>query len=186
MFIEIERYVNFIVEHNLSQRQMLFLYLIYLQRFDLMKKYLLKYPCENGKFLSTIELEDLIAKGFISRVTNNGNVNDFILNDSFKRIFIDKHVATDELLDLYPSFMVDNGKKMPLTLWDKFELMNTYAQRIGHDLAEHQEVLKDLQYAVDNSLIKYKIESFVRSEQWKHIRKLRLNINVTVIENELD
>jgi len=185
MFIEIERYVDFIVKHSLSQRQMLFLYLIYLKRFDLMKKYLTAYPCEDGKFLSKIELEDLLSKGFVIKVDSNGNVNDYLLGNTFKSIFIDKHIATDELLNLYPPYMIDNGKKMPLTMWDKYELMNTYAQRIGHSVEEHEEILKDLQYAIDNNLIRYKIESFVRSEQWTHIRKLRLNTNVTILEDEL-
>lgn len=185
MFIEIERYVDFIVKHDLSQRQFLFLYLIYMKRFDLMKKYLEKYPCENGKFLSTFEMENLVMKGFLIKVDSKGNVNDYTLGETFKCIFIDKHIASAELLNEYPPFMIDNGKKMPLTLMDSFELMNTYAQRIGHSLDEHYEVMKDLKYAVDNNLIKYKIESFVRSEQWKQIRKLRLNTNVTVVEDEL-
>ena len=38
---------------------------------------------------------------------------------------------------------------------------------------EHKEVLKDIQYAVDNNLIKVGINKFVTSGQWRGFRELR-------------
>lgn len=186
MFIEIERYVKFITDNNLTQRQFLFLYLRYMDRFDLMKKYMEKFPTEDGKFLGGVELKDLIEREFIIKVEDTGKAKDYKIGDNFKKIFIDKHIAADQLLNAYPSFMVSDGKKMPLTLMDKYDLMNTYANRIAHSIEEHEEVLKDLKYGLDNDLIKFKIENFIRSEFWVHLRKLRLDTNVIIIENELN
>jgi len=76
MFTEIERYVNFIVDNKLSQRQNLFLYLVYVKRYDLMKKYLQAVPVPEGenKFLSKFELDDLITRGFIIKVGEGASV----------------------------------------------------------------------------------------------------------------
>lgn len=189
MFTEIERYVNFIVDNKLSQRQNLFLYLVYVKRYDLMKKYLQAVPVPEGenKFLSKFELEDLIARGFIVRVGEGASVANYELGLGYKKIFIDANVAADELKNVYPAFMKISGANVPLTLMDSYELAALYSQRIGYEVAEHLEVIEDIKYGVEHELIKGKIETFVRSEQWKPIRKLRLNLEtITVESNELE
>ena len=184
MFIEIERYVKFITKHNLTQPQFLFLYLMYRKRFDLMREYMNTFPSDDGSFLGKINRNDLILRGFIIKVGEGESAADFTIGEDFKKIFIDRYEAGREVFEKYPPFMLSDGKRYPLTAMDTYEFSNLYAERIGYDQAEHEEVKKDLDYAIENNLISCKLETFVKSEQWRSFRKLRNVEPNTVVTSE--
>lgn len=183
MVIEIEDYVDFIVKNNLTQTQFLFLYLLHFERYDLMKKYMSKFPTEDGTFLGIGLREDLVNRNFIIKTSEEATASSYKIGEAFKDIFIDKIVAGNEFWDLYPIYVMSNGKRLPLNLMDKYDFYRLYGQRINYQRKEHEEVMKDLQYAIDNYLIFGKIETFVKSEQWQSIRKIRLDQPVITIED---
>ena len=101
--ILIDRYVKFLIDNQLSERQFLGLYLSYTKRNDLIE--LFKKKVTNGmKIIPPNELSDLITKGFV-RKDMYGN---HIITDKFKAIFIDKHIATEQIYEIYPSFVYSN------------------------------------------------------------------------------
>lgn len=187
MFIEIERYVNFISKHKLTQTQFLILYLLYRKRWDLIKVYLEAFPRDPpNKLLSDAEKKDLIDRGFIIPVGVGNTGDDYELGHEFRKLFTDGVIASQELLTIYPSFIVVNNKRYPTKLMDEHQLSVLYAEKIGHEFHEHIEVLKDVAYGIENGLITCGIEKFVRSSYWNVIREVRNNKVVEVKSDEVD
>ena len=183
--IEIERYVKFIVKHKLTQPQFLFLYLLQRKRYDLLKMYGEAFPSDDGKVIGVISRNDLLERGFIIKLDEMENAASYTLGKAFKDIFIDKFEASEMLKDLYPAHGKYDGKIYPLTIIDTYELAPLYGERIGYEVAEHNEVMLDLQYGIENNLVKMKLENFVRSEYWKALRRLRLNTEVPIETDEI-
>ena len=93
----------------------------------------------------------------------------------FLDIYIDAHTASNEFWDLYPAYSNSNGVNYPLMLVDRVVFRETYNGIIKGNREEHNEIMKDLKYAVDNDMIKGTITKFVTSEQWTKIRPLRIS-----------
>ena len=163
MFTKVDRYIEFLYKNKLTQSQFLFLYCLYKEMF----------PTPDNTIIGKEIFNDLIRKGFIIQLKKGTTVNDFKITDKFIKNFINKNEAVKELFDLYPAFYESGGIKYPLTLVDEEVLATTYYEKIGGDLQEHFEILKDISYGIDNGLIKGKIEIFIKSKQWINIRKLR-------------
>lgn len=186
MFIEIERYVKFITKHKLTQAQMLFLYLLHRKRYDLLKEYMSTFPSEDGTAIGKHSRDELLERGFIIKINERESATSYQIGNSFKSIFIDKFEAAKEIKELYPAFAINNGKTYPLVLVDVYEIANIYGERIGYEIAEHEEVKKDLKYGLDNNLIKCGVDKFIRSEFWKPLRALREQTAVIIETDEND
>ena len=173
MFTKVDRYIEFLYKNKLTQSQFLFLYCLYHKKYELLRKYKEMFPTPDNTIIGKEIFNDLIRKGFIIQLKKGTTVNDFKITDKFIKNFINKNEAVKELFDLYPAFYESGGIKYPLTLVDEEVLATTYYEKIGGDLQEHFEILKDISYGIDNGLIKGKIEIFIKSKQWINIRKLR-------------
>lgn len=184
--IEIERYINFIVKNKLTQSQFVFLYLLQRKRYDLLKLYAEANPSTDGTAIGKVLRDDLLARGFIIKLDEREVANSYQIGQPFKLIFVDKFEAANELKELYPDFMISKGTRYPLTVVDVYELAPLYGERIGYEYAEHEEVKKDIAYAIDQNLISCKLENFVRSEFWKPLRKARLGTAVQVESDEIN
>lgn len=179
--ILLEPYIEFIIEHKLTQEQYLLLQLLYEERVDLIKDYKQAFPNESGKMISDYLLKDLFNKEFLVKTTTG-----FKLGDKFYDAFIDGHKATDEIYDLYPAFINHNGIDIPLIAMDKRVFREIYIKKINGSVKEHNEVKKDIQYAIDNNLIKTGLNKFLTSEMWKAIRKYREADNKIEVANTFD
>lgn len=176
-----ENYVEFLIEHKLTQSQYLLLQLLYERRVDLIRKYKKAFPIENGKMISDYLLDDLFKRGYLTR-TETG----IKLGNKFYDAFVDIHKATDEIYDLYPAFINNNGIDIPLIAMDKRVFREIYIKKINGSLREHEEIKKDIQYAIDNNLIKTGLNKFLTSELWKAIRKLRAASIKINVDNDFD
>lgn len=185
MFTDIERYINFLEKNKLTQAQFMMCYLVYRKRYDLAKQFCSIYPTDDGTFIGQSAKEDLIRRNFIIKVDENGGeyLSNYEVSTAFKKAICDKYEVGNQFWDLYPSIITIKGVNYPLTLMDKFDFRNIYLERIGYDLAEHQEVMKDIQYGKDHGLIKCGIEKFLRSENWNSIRKIRKGIESPIIDD---
>ena len=90
----------------------------------------------------------------------------------------------EELLKIYPSTMVIDGKIIPLTAIDTIEVANLYIDKILDNREEHEEVLKDIQYAVQNNMISMGIRKFIQSKYWLAIRKNRKSTDSTGVKSK--
>jgi hypothetical protein len=172
--IQVDRYIPFLIENKLTQPQFLLLYCIYREKWEIIAKYKEAFPTDDGSMIGKFPLQDLVDRGFIIRLDDGKTVDSFEITTKFAKIFVDEFEAGNQFWDLYPAFVVTEGKRLPLSTMDKNLFRKIYSDRINHDFEEHTEVMKDLQYAVDEGLINMGIEKFVRSEMWSKIRQMRI------------
>lgn len=165
-----ERYVNFICDNKITQGQFLLLYLAYKKRMDLIVKYKQTFPADDGTMIGKFWLDDLIARGWLERIEEN-----FKVSDKFKAIFCDKITVAEELFAIYPSTTEINGTIVPLTAVDLISIANLYDDAILNSITEHEEVLKDIRYGIDNNMINLSLMKFVQSKYWLAIRKKRVS-----------
>lgn len=172
--ILVEPYVKFLVKHDLTQEQLLFLLLVYTKRIDLIELYKKKFS-DNNQMISNYLINDLIEKDFLI-VTHSG----YKLGIPFLDIFVDADIAVDELYKYYPDFYINNnGVSIPLLGWDRNICKNIYIPKIMGNLKEHREILKDIEFGIKHKLLNIGINKFITSEFWKVLRKKRLeNINI--------
>lgn len=169
-------YVNFLIKHNLTQEQYLLLHLLYYREFNLMSKYKKAFPLKEGSMIPKLQIKDLVTREFLVQTTNKG----YKLGKAFIEIFVTPEVAVDEIYNLYPAFIKSSlNVDIPLTSMDKNVFKNIYISKIFGNVDEHKEVLKDIQYGIDNNLIKIGINKFLTSDQWKSFRKRRLTETTT-------
>lgn len=163
-----ERYLDFICEHNLTQEQFLFLYLIYKGRKDLIIKYKTTFPNEEGTMIGKIWIQKLFDKNWLVH-TDKG----IEITTKFKEIFCNPIDVAEELINVYPSTMEINGKIVPLTAIDTITVSNLYMPKILNNQAEHDEVLKDIKYGIIHNMIGLSLKNFILSKYWLSIRKIR-------------
>ena len=176
-----DRYVPFLIEHSITQPQYLLMHLLYKKRYDLIISYKKRFPTDDKTMIGMVPTLQLITEGFIEPIEGleEGKpvkAAKYVLTDKFTSIFIDTYEAGNEFWDLYPAY---SSQRYPLTLMDKNEFRVLYAERINQDIAEHHNVMLDLQYAVEQDLVKGKIETAVKSEIWSAWRKLRFGNETT-------
>lgn len=176
MFQDVERYVEFITKNKLTQAQFLMLYLMYRKKYECIKIYKERVPTEDGTMIGAGAKQDLIDRGFLEKVDDLGKADSYQITDKFLKLFVkDLHEAANQFWDKYPGFINIQGTPVPLTNMDKYRFTNIYGERIDHSVDEHLEVMKDLEFGVNNNLIRSSIENFVKSEGWIKLRQIRLN-----------
>ncbi|MBS1960737.1 MAG: hypothetical protein JST04_00870 [Bdellovibrionales bacterium] len=181
----------------MTQQQFLLLYLLRWKEHDkdkaleLIKLYKKAFPTDNSKnFMGKEQFEDLIRRGFMTRIDpNRTDVDNLVIGEKFTHIFVDEYEAGNEFWDKYPPIITSEGRNYPMKMMDKNEFRRLYWKAIKGNKEEHEEVLKDLDYAISKNLVKGKIENFLKSEQWLEIRKIRLGTSKPiqgVLEGEKD
>jgi len=163
-----ERYIDFVCEHKLTQGQFLLLYLAYKKRMDLILKYRQTFPADDGTMIGKYLLDDLVNRGWMEKIGDNLTVS-----TKFKGIFCDKIMVAEELFAIYPSTTEINGTIVPLTAVDLITIANLYDEIIMSSITEHEEVLKDIKYAIENNMINLSILKFIQSRYWLAIRRKR-------------
>jgi hypothetical protein len=165
-----DSYVEFLIEHDLTQGQYLLLHLIHKKRSDLIKKYKEKFPSDDGTMIGMYFIKDLVVKGFLIE----DKINGFVLTKKFLEIFINKHTACDEIYDIYPTYTNLNGVNIPLTSMDRNVFANLYDKAIQSSILEHLEIVEDIKFGIEQNLLNLGLDKFVKSQYWLAIRKKRL------------
>lgn len=179
--ILLDRYIDFLEKHKLTQAQFFMLYCLYKENYNVLKRYKKLFPADDGSLIGQYMLDDVIRKGFIEKIDGDDvTANGYKITDKFRKAFIDKKEAAIQFKDNYPPFMLKDGVRYPLSAIDEDEFIKLYNERAQFSVDEHIEIMKDLKYAVDNNLIQMNIKNFVGSKQWVHIRVLRENKTVNV------
>lgn len=162
-----DKYIDTLINLGITERQFLGLYLIYTKRLDLAEKYSREH-LEGMKIIPPMEMKELEDKGYLVKMPNG-----YVLSKKFKDLFVDKHIATEEIFEVYPTFLYHQGVQIPLTAMDRNIFANLYIGMINGSLDEHTEIVEDIKYAVEKGLINIGIEKFLKSQHWKAIREHR-------------
>tara|TARA_R110000796_G_scaffold61674_6_gene142637 strand:+ start:4334 stop:4885 length:552 start_codon:yes stop_codon:yes gene_type:complete len=179
--INLKNYVDFLVITKTTQRQFLLLMFLYRRESVLMKKFKEAFPSDESTMIPKKEIEDLVSKKFLIKSDEGG----YYLGSNFLKAFITGEVATDEIYEIYPKFVVsDKGVNIPLTSMDKSVFKNIYIGKINGDYKEHKEVIKDIEYGVENTMLSVGIHKFVTSEFWKVLRPLRVDRIISETSDE--
>jgi hypothetical protein len=166
-----DAYVKFLIEHNLTQSQYLLLHLVYKDRGDLIREYKKVFPSEDGTMIGQWQINDLINRGFLVK-----DLNDRIkIGKKFLEIFINKHTASEEIFEIYPTHFHKDGAEIPLSAMDRNVFANLYDNAIQSSVLEHLEVIEDIKFAMLNNLLSIGLEKFVKSKYWLMIRPRRLS-----------
>lgn len=177
--IEIKRLLKFMLQHDLTQSQVLFLTAIREAKdeevHELLKEYKIRFPSEDGTLIGQELKLDLIDRGYIIVKGNGRTLLDYELTDKFLDLYIGKVEAGDEFWEKYPATITSKGVDYPMKLMDKHKFYDIYWNLIKQSREEHRQVMLDLEYAIENSLLRGKLETFVTSAQWTEVRKIRLN-----------
>jgi hypothetical protein len=199
---DLVRYSNFIVANRLTQSQFFLLYSIYhakkgvkesKEAIEALKKYKQAFPTGDNYIIGKTFTNDLLIRGFLIKLNEDGTINSYQLGKPFMNSFVDAIQATEEIFEVYPGFIQSNaGVKYPLTLVDRIDIQKTYWKAIKGSQEEHEEVIKDIKYAVANDLPFGKLSTFIASQNWLNIRKVRIdpstlskNVAVGFEENDL-
>lgn len=165
-----DAYIKFIIEHKLTQGQYLLLYLVYKQRPDLIRAYKEAFPSGDSTMIGQYFIDDLFTKEMLTK-HSNGSIT---VSQKFLEAFINKHTATEQIFDIYPTHFSLNGTNVPLTAMDRSAFAGLYDIAIQSSVLEHLEVVEDIKYAIKHDLLKIGIDKFVKSKFWTTIRPMRL------------
>lgn len=175
MFVNVERYVDFLAKNKISQQQFLLLYLIKFRKESVMKEYMMAFPTHDGSMIGKESRQDLIDRGFLKHDAEKGvGISAYETTQKFNDLYVnDTWEAADEFWKKYPGFVRIGGKDVPLTNVDRYQFQLLYGERIRYSVDEHKEVLADLEYGIKRGLVRQGIEKFVKTEMWQKIRELR-------------
>jgi len=165
-----DAYLKFLTEHRLTQNQYLLLHLVYKKRPDLISLYKETFPSGDNTMIGEYFTKDLFDKGFLE-TAKNGNIQ---ITRKFLDIFINKHTASEEIFDIYPTHFVKDSVAIPLSAMDRNVFANLYDIAIGSSIAEHLEVIEDIKYGIQKEMLNIGIDKFLKSKYWMVLRPKRL------------
>ncbi len=178
----------FMIDNDINEKEYVLLLSMYYMNLDEdIPKLVTKFAKKWGVILNLkqtmfpIEVkEKLVPKGYLEKVGEK-----YALTDKFLDLFVGEFIAGQELIEEYPSFAVINNSNIPLKTESRMLLRELYWKTINGVRIEHEEVMKDVQYGIQQNLINQNIRKFIESEFWRDIRKLRLeSITTTTIADD--
>lgn len=168
MITDIDKYVDFLCKHRLSESQFLILWLVYTKD----KNNLNKYIQVKGNF-SKHDIHYLIDCKFLDYYNDrdiiNGNFNmiDFQVSEKFSKIvIIDEDDAYEELCSVYPKWMEVKGTKWPMIKGDPMKIGKSYYKAIKGNKLAHQRVIDITIKYFKNKPVLSNIEDYVLNRRW--------------------
>lgn len=102
MFIDVEKYVDFLIENKLTQAQFIMLYILYRKKYNALNKYKKAFPTEDATMIGKVFRQDLIDRGFIKLVGKDPKsllVSDFRITEKFTEAYLKKAYCATDLME---------------------------------------------------------------------------------------
>lgn len=167
MVYPLDKYVDVMLQLDISPLQILFCQIIYERRHHLLYRI-----ANEGQIFPKTALNDLIEKGYVIDTNpdpNNVFADHFQVTDKFVDAFYQASPEDgEEFWNAYPPFMTIDGKKIPTKACNKEELIAWYHKNTGAK-HNHRKVMDALAYARDNKLISMRIDKWLHSEAFVDI-----------------
>lgn len=171
MVDDIRKYVDILCELDITEHQFLILWLVSTKD----EQTIARYRASKDQF-KIDEITDLVDRGLLEDfgTIHNGvksfNIYDFLVTDKFqKEVVIDKDDAIEELIAVYPSWFVIQGKKWPAKTFDIDALGKLYFPAHKGNKAKHEKIVqitKDYHEKITNGVAQKKIEDYIRGRLW--------------------
>ncbi|MAN60072.1 MAG: hypothetical protein CMC08_09585 [Flavobacteriaceae bacterium] len=168
--IDARRYVAFLIEHQLSPSQFLFLYLLLFDEIALLYQYCAEFQAFTRKEL--VELQD---KGFaICTVEDKNSVlyaDAFEVTDKFRELLFSKHPEEmfEELWNKYPNFHSHYSKRTPTKACNKEELREDYVKLIRRNRPLHNSIITSVEWGKQRGYLNLGITQFIEGRRWEEI-----------------
>jgi hypothetical protein len=186
IFVETDKFINFLVKHNMTANQFMFCYLkanydiAHFKKYATNRKnYVAEAKAEGrtvpGGVISSDELKDLVHRGYLEDFNDKGRdyIDSYLVTPKFtKEMFIETEQAGEELWATYPPFITINTSRVSARSCDKDTLIKTYCKRIKNNKKIHDEIITLLKEAISKDEIRMGIEKWVGSEQWNNLKEL--------------
>ena len=179
--IDVRQYVNYLVKHQINDKMFILCYLIYLKDSKLLNEYKALIKKYDGIVLTEQQKDLLVRKGFLVR-----NGKNYSVGAVFKSIINDKNKNVSKFYNLYPSFAVGKDKTYPLKGVDFSIIAEIYNSVVGVLDTDSEELLKDIEYGIENNIVFGRIDKFLTTKQFLEIRKLRKGNPQTVTKDDDD
>ena len=122
------------------------------------------------------ELADLIARDFIIDYNEDGQLyfDLYELSGKWKnKLRLAVYPMPQQLWDKYPINLNISGKMVVAKNASPEDIAMPYLRNINKSPEEHQKVLEDIEWAIDNNEINIGLKKFVDSKYWLHIRAIK-------------
>ncbi|MDC6350730.1 hypothetical protein PP178_04135 [Zeaxanthinibacter sp. PT1] len=169
--IDIKRYGEFLLRHNLTRDQFYFIWLI------LYREYALLYrTVEEGEPFSKREILELVDRGFLIN-TNKDNkkfsADAFEVTDQFKELIFSKDPSLmfREFWEAYPNFLFIHSKKMPTKGCNMEELEERYINLIKSNVPLHNSIILAIDWAKFRGYLNTGIIKFFESRGWEQLHQ---------------
>jgi hypothetical protein len=181
--MSIEECLEFCIEHSLTINQFIFLYTELFPLQDLYEKYAEKNGYKIDDIYRTLSkelLKDLMDREFLIK-----KEDEYLFTEKFSVLYCDYKTLGNEIFSMYPAFAINSrNQRMPLKGVDKYVVCKAYFNLIKGSKKEHDQILLDLEYAVENDYINFKIDKFILGEMWLDFRLMRLGKDVKLVNKE--
>lgn len=130
--------------------------------------------------LTIAELEDLIKREIVIDVNQKGEkfYDCFEIHPKFLRKFVLQVTGfPSELWDLYPYRISKDGFEFFAKTASVEEIAKDYLKAINNKQEEHEKVISDLKWAIQNNALPIGLKQFVGSRYWLYIRELKGKTN---------
>jgi len=179
MIYEIDKYTDYLCDLGINPNQFYICWLLYTKDYKNIRKYIDKF----GNF-DTEDLKGLIDKGYV--ISSNPNALAFNTSSLFvgldfaEKIIIEPEEAFDELLSVYPKYVMVNNVKYPstgLSFSDEKGLRELYTKELKKNKFLHKSIIESVKkWGEDNSgYAPFKIDKFITSRFWKELKKAEEN-----------
>jgi hypothetical protein len=173
--LDVNELVPFLVKIGLTPTEFIILHMKYMKKMRLLKVYKNKFAKKNEGILTMKSKQKIIELGYMEKDdTREGEF--YLLTEKFEALYMNKEMFIEayELWDLYPAFTSIKGGNAPLMNVDKIAWCMQYYEAINGLKNEHEQVMLDTKFGIENGLIKVKISDYVLSRFWTKIRAIRL------------
>jgi len=172
MISDIDKYVEFLVEHKLSEHQFLLLWLIKTKNTKSIAHY------KKHKDFSISELDDLIERewiddfGLVRDNKRTFNIYDFIVTDKFTNaVIVDEEDAYDELKKVYPKWFNIKGTKVPAITGDPLVMAKLYFQCHKGNKLVHAKIVEITANYFKNKPPVEKMENYIKNKRWDDLEE---------------
>ncbi len=166
-----DRIIDWCIENKITMEQYTVLHLLMAKKSRTIRLYAKRFPFKNGKFLTKVEKDDLVNRGFLIPA-NKG----YKIGQTFLDLYANEYTSGNEIWAMYPGFVrKSDGTMIPLTSMSKQIFRHAYWKAIDKNQEEHKQVKLDLEYGIKHNLINFGIKKFIDAEYWTKLRELRLS-----------
>ena len=172
MFIDVDKYVEFLHDNEINANQYLFCYLLATEDYDNITKVMRDNP------LKIQEIDELIAYGRI--MIRDWDKNDprfklrnVMITESFKKkLIIDTDDAAEELWKSYFDYGYWNDQRVPARDISPEELAVLYKKIIKNNQQEHERILNiTKQFVKSREYAQRGLRKYVENRDWELLEK---------------